>query len=93
MAFAVRMKLDVVWVGDGAGGMTQADAQVLSFFPSSTSATGLPNSGMGQIVPVPGGDAPTAGNFNTAVGNAAADIEAQILASLARIQGFATGGG
>lgn len=94
-AFAIRMKVDVVWLGAGEGGMTQAAGQVLSLFPSTTSATGLPNTGMAQIVPVPGGAAPTAANFNTATNSAIADIQAQIAvaATLARIQAFATGGG
>lgn len=55
---------------------------------------------------VPGGDAPTQANFNTALsgsstvpvaggqtGSMAGDIAAQIAAQLGRIQGFATGGG
>lgn len=98
-AYAIRMKVDIVWVGAGEGGMTQATSQVLSLFPTapgnnaSSSATGLPNVGMGQIVPVPGGNAPTAANFQTAMNNATADIDAQIAANLTRIQNFATGGG
>lgn len=94
MAFGVRMKVDVVWIPDGAGGMAAPSAQVLSFFPSTVSATGLPNTGMAQFAPVPGGDSPTAANFNTAIGNIVSDIEAQIAvaATLARIQSWATTG-
>lgn len=99
MAFAIRMRVDVVYVGNGQGGMTVPAEQVLTFFPGgpggTNSATGLPVPGFGAFVPCPGTDTPTAGNINTAINNAAADIEAQIAvaATLARIQGFATGGG
>lgn len=95
MAYGVQIQINTVWVPDGGGGMTQAISQKLAFFPSGSSATGLPTTGMAQIVPVPGGDAPTAANFNTAIASAVADIEAQIAvaATLARIQGFASGTG
>ena len=47
-----------------------------------------------MIVQVPGADAPTAANFNTAItGGMTTDLEAQVLANLGQIQGFATGGG
>ena len=51
---------------------------------------------------VPGGDSPTLGNFNTALtgaagtpaaGSMAADLNTQINAALAQIQGFSSGGG
>ncbi len=89
MAYALQYSMRVVWIPDGAGPMTTADAQVKQFVQSS-------------LVPVPGGDAPTAANFNTAIGvttgnviagSMAADLEAQVLANLGQLQGFATGGG
>ena len=89
MAYGLRYSLDVVWIPDGAGPMTVPDAQRIKFVQSG-------------IVQVPGGDAPTAANFNTAIGvtsgnvianSMASDLEAQVLANLTRIQGFATGGG
>lgn len=98
-AYGIRVKVDVVGVPAGAGGMTVPDSQVLSFFPSATgsnassSASGLPNVGMGQFVPVPGGNAPTAANFLTAQTNAMADINAQIAAAITQIQNWASGGG
>jgi hypothetical protein len=62
--------------------------------------------GPGAIgIQVPGGSTPTQANFRTALtgtstapvggqtGSLAGDIDAQIAAQLARIQGFATGGG
>ena len=93
--FGLRYKVDVVWVPAGAGGMQQADAQVLTFFPSASNPAGLglPNVGMGQYSSVPGGSAPTQANFDTAVNNMLTDIEAQIAANLARIQAFASGSG
>ena len=89
MAYGLRYSLDVVWIPDGAGPMTVPDAQRIKFVQSG-------------IVQVPGGDAPSAANFNTAIGvtsgnvianSMASDLEAQVLANLTRIQGFATGGG
>lgn len=41
---------------------------------------------------VPGAQAPTQGNFNTALTNMATDLGTQIAANLSQIQGFATGG-
>lgn len=89
MAFGLRYSLDIVWIPDGAGPMTVPDAQRLKLSQSA-------------IVQVPGGDSPTAANFNTAIGvtsgnvianSMASDLEAQVLTNLTRIQGFATGGG
>lgn len=81
MAYGLKYSLDVVWIGDGASAMSVPSAQRLKMAQSS-------------IVPVPGGDAPTAANFNTAISGAmTTDLEAQVLANLGQIQGFATGGG
>lgn len=81
MAYGLRYSLDVVWIPDGAGAMTVPDAQRKKFSQTT-------------IVAVPGGDAPTAANFNTAItGAMTTDLEAQVLASLTQIQGWATGGG
>lgn len=81
MAYGLRYSLDVVWIGDGANAMSVPSAQKKKFTQSS-------------IVQVPGGDAPSAANFNTAItGGMTTDLEAQVLANLAELQGFATGGG
>lgn len=81
MAYGLRYSLDVVWIPDGASAMTVPDAQRKKFNQSS-------------IVQVPGGDSPTAANFNTAIsGGMVTDLEAQVLASLGQLQGFSTGGG
>ena len=89
MAYALRYALDVVWVPNGAGPMTAPDAQRKKFTQTA-------------MIPVPGGDTPTAANFNTAIGvttgnviagSMAADLETQVLAALTQLQGFATGGG
>lgn len=81
MAFGLKYSLNVVWIPDGANAMTVPDAQRKLFVQSS-------------IVQVPGGDSPTAANFNTAIsGGMVTDLEAQVLASLGQLQGFATGGG
>lgn len=89
MAYGIRYSMTVVWIPDGAGPMTVPDAQRKAFFQSS-------------IVQVPGADAPTAANFNTAIGvtsgnvianSMCSDLQAQVLANLGQLQGFATGGG
>lgn len=89
MAYALRYSLDVVWVGDGANSMSVPSAQRLKLVQSA-------------LLQVPGGDAPSQANFNTAIGvtagnvianSMASDLEAQIATNLTRIQAFATGGG
>lgn len=81
MAYGLRYSLDVVWIPDGASAMSVPSAQKKKFVQSS-------------IVQVPGADAPSAANFNTAISGAmVTDLEAQVLASLTQLQGFATGGG
>ncbi len=89
MAYALRYQMEVVWVPDGAGPMTTPEAQKVRFQQTA-------------IVQVPGADAPSAANFNTAIGvtagnvianSMASDLQAQVLAALTRLQGFATGGG
>jgi hypothetical protein len=80
MPYGLRYTLDVVYIPIGAGPMTVPDAQRLKMVQSS-------------IVPVPGGETPTAANFNTGItGGMTTDLEAQVLANLTQIQGFATGG-
>lgn len=89
MAYGIRYSMSVVFIPDGAGPMSVPDQQRKLFVQSS-------------IVQVPGGDAPTAANFNTAIGvtsgnvianSMASDLQAQVLANLTQLQGFATGGG
>jgi hypothetical protein len=89
MAYALKYSMEVVWIGDGASSMSVPSAQRKKFLQSA-------------IVQVPGGDTPTAANFNTAIGvtsgnvianSLASDLEAQVLANLGQLQGFATGGG
>jgi hypothetical protein len=82
MAYGLKYSLEVVWIGDGINAMTAGSgAQRKKFVQTST-------------VQVPGGDAPTAANFNTAItGGMTTDLEAQVLANLGQLQGFATGGG
>ena len=89
MAFGIRYSMDVVWIGDGANAMSVPSAQRKKFTQTA-------------IVQVPGGDSPTAANFNTAIGvttgnvianSMASDLQAQVLANLGQLQGFSTGGG
>lgn len=89
MAYGLKYSLSVVWIPDGGSAMTVPNAQLKKFVQTG-------------IVQVPGGDSPTAANFNTAIGvttgnvianSMASDLEAQVLANLGQLQGFATGGG
>lgn len=89
MAYALQYSMVVVWIPDGAAAMTVPNAQRKKFVQTA-------------LVAVPGGDSPTAANFNTAIGvtsgnvianSMASDLEAQVLANLGQLQGFATGGG
>lgn len=119
MAYLLEYRVDVRWLPDGAGPMSQASAQIMRFReqPNQTGPGQTPAAGPGGGWPVgpgpvgilvPGGDAPTAANFYTALtgtatipasvngfatGSLAGDIAAQIVANLGRIQGFASGGG
>jgi len=80
MAYAVRAILDVYWIGDGTGQMSVPSAQKMRLIETAN-------------VPVPGGDAPSQANFNTAItGTVTTDLEALIAANLTAIQGWATGG-
>ena len=89
MAYFVKYKAEVVWVGDGLGAMglpaavsnSPAGAQSIAFFNS------VP-------LQVPGGDAPSSANFGTAATAIATDLTTQLqaAATLARLQAFATGG-
>lgn len=104
MAYVIQYQLKVAWVPDGAGPLSQPSAQMMLLgqialqgltiaTPPSTQPTGSQQ--------VPGGDAPTQGNFNTALngsagtptGGMALDLANAIAANLTQIQGFATGGG
>lgn len=81
MAYMLTYTMNVVWAGDGVGPMTVPEAQKIRFVQASR-------------LLVPGGNAPSAANFNTAISGAmVTDLEAQVLANLTQIQGFATGGG
>lgn len=87
MAYVIGYDVRVSWVPDGAGAMSVPSAQSKKFSQTS-------------YVQVPGGDAPTIGNFNSALtgaagtpaGGAALDMSTQINAALAQIQAWSTGG-
>lgn len=106
MAIALLVTLDVVQVPDGAGsgalGQNQANQ------PGYGAALGPGAIGNNQSLrlmlseQVPGGDAPSSGNFTTALAQAATDFEALLATAgawggnpgtpLSIIQSWATGG-
>ena len=89
MAYGMKYSMEVVWIGDGANQMSVPSAQRKKFVQTS-------------IVQVPGGDAPSAANFNSAIGvtagnvianSMASDLQTQVLAALTQLQNFSSGGG
>ena len=96
MAFVLKYKVDIAWVPDGASAMEVPSSAVLTFFPSAANPAGVTLGGgaFAQGSLIPGANAPSLANIATALANLSTDIQAQITAPvLARIQGFATGGG
>lgn len=107
MAYQIRYRVDVVWIPDGAGPMSVISAQKLQLGTVDFAGLTVQNptiSNPGQPTSyqaVTGGDAPAQSDFNNALtgstatptGGLALDIANAIAANLARIQGFATGGG
>lgn len=99
MSFAIRYKVDIAWIGDGLGGSQVPNSQMLRIEPTSANGVGL-SLGSGDaaqwLVPVPGGNSPSAANFATAFTAMATDCAAQLgsgTALLARVQAFSSGGG
>lgn len=81
MAYRLTGTVTVSYVGDGIGPMEVPGSPSLRFNNTTTIA-------------VPGANAPTSGNFTTALAALAADFAASIesAAQLAVIQSWATGG-
>lgn len=84
MPYQIRWQATVCWVGDGTGQMSVPSAQSIKY------STEL--GGAGGQIQVPGGDAPSQANFNTAAQALATNLGTSIAANLAQIQAFATGG-
>jgi hypothetical protein len=84
--YLVSMTLKVQWAPDGAASETVPNAQVAEF------SLGPPGSSSGSYILVPGGNAPSTANINTAVVAAGAALSTAAQAAIAQIQGFATGG-
>lgn len=82
MAYRLRYSVNIDWIGDGTNAMV-INSPTLNF-----------QNGAGVSSQVPGGDAPSSGNLQTACTNMATDIGNQMIVAsvLARIQAFATGG-
>jgi hypothetical protein len=108
MAYIIKYALEVLWVPDGAGPLSVPSAQKLKLGTleySGLTVVNPQNLTAGQptgFIQVPGGNAASQANFRTALqgssgaptaGGMTADLDAAIATNLARIQGFATGGG
>lgn len=107
MAFIVRVTVDYCYVPVGAGGALagQWQANNPGFGPSGGSGAVAAAQTLQDSVTeiVPGGESPSAANFNTAITLAATDLETRLAATnsipgftagtpLALIQGWSTGG-
>lgn len=90
MAYFLKWRLEVCWVGDGAGPMEVPGAQTKILNNDQIGGT-VNNSG---YVVVPGADAPTGANFTTACTTVGTNMgtACNVAATLAQIQAFATGG-
>ncbi len=106
MAYRIDVRLRVSWVPDGAGsaflGQNQSNQPGTgASLAASTIAVG-DSLDLFQGETVPGGDSPSAGNFTTALTNAATDLGTQLSTAgawagnpgtpLAIIQSWSTGG-
>jgi hypothetical protein len=76
--YQVSFDISVEWVGDGAGPMSVPSAQRLKL--------------KGTPVQVPGGDSPSGANLNTAGTLIGTACQGLLVANIAQIQGFASGG-
>lgn len=85
--YLLDMRARIFWAPDGAGPMTVPEAQSIE----ATLGDSGSNAGTGFIL-VPGANAPSTGNINTAVTTAATAISTYLQAQIAQIQGWATGG-
>ena len=94
MAVRIRVYLDVDWIPDGSGMATMGQNQ--SNNPGIGSALGPGSVGNAQTLrlqvaeSVPGGDTPTQANLNTAIAQAATDLETLIATPGAYAGGTAT---
>ena len=85
--YLLSMSAAISWAPDGAGPVTVPEAQTLLINLGDAGT----NSGTGFVL-VPGGNAPSTSNINTAVTTAAAAISTAMQAQIAAIQGWASGG-
>jgi len=106
MAYMISVRVQYMWVPDGTGAalLIQPQAEVPGFGATQQPGAGFAAQKADDFVgeSVPGGDSPTAGNFQTALNNAAADLYTRLTTAgdvpgftsgtlLAQIQGFSTG--
>ena len=106
MAYKVRVTLDIDFVPNGAGGagVGQQQSNNPGFGASQVPGTAGVSQTLEMMIAeaVPGGDSPSAANFNTAITLAATDLETMLVTAgsvpgftagtpLALIQAWATG--
>jgi hypothetical protein len=84
--YLVSLTAKIQWAPDGAGAMTVPETQALE------AVVGDAYANAGSFVLVPGLNAPSTSNVNTAVTAAAALASTYLQAQIAQIQGWASGG-
>jgi len=87
--YVLTGQVAINWVPDGAGAMSVPDAQKLTVFvnyiPTLAGINAAP-------ITVPGANAPSTANLNTAAVAFGAAVSTMLQANVTQIQGFATGG-
>jgi len=95
--YRIRLTADFDWVPAGAGGAALGQSQSNNpGFGASLLAGAVGNAQTLKLIvaeQVPGGNAPTSGNFTTALSSGATDLATLITAAiLAQMQAWSTGG-
>ena len=94
MAYIVNVKVDYCWVPDGAGtallGQQQSNMPGYGQPPGfgAVQAAQTASDIVGEVVP--GGDSPSSANFQTALNQAAADLQTR-LTTVGAVPGFTAG--
>ena len=85
--YVIKWRAEVCWIPAGAGSMEVPSAQTLIVNNDFGANSGF--------VSVPGGASPTGANFTTAATTVGTNLGTalNVAATLAQLQGFATGGG
>lgn len=94
MSYQLRAQVYIDYIGVGTGPMATPSAQTILLGQQALQGIGLTaGNNTVAVVPVPGGEAPSQSNFNTAISTLGTELQTAVANNLTQIQGFATGGG